>query len=528
MALSAQRRSIMILLLGGLLMGLAVAPWSGFLTAWGAQIPLWLYARQRNYAQLPLAALAWGGGFYGLALSWITGIHPMTWLGIPWLASLSIALFCWATITLWGILLVWIWLLGQAWAAGKMIGLGAPWQTGLRLCWGTALWCALEHLWSSSILWWSPLAYTQSPGNLWLLQWGQLSGPTTITAALVLVNGLGAEILWRYRYAGLSRGQLGRWLGGTLLLWLVIHGGGAWLAQRPLADQAAAAISVGLIQGNIPNTIKLTPQGVQRALEGYTAGYQRLAQNGAAVILTPEGALPYFWEDIVANSPFYQTVLRTQVPVWLGAYGQQGQWNQDYTNSLFAVDGQGRLVGRYDKVKLVPLGEYIPLRAWFGGLIRRLSPLKGELVPGSEAQVFQTPFGAAAVSICYESAFPKRLQRQIQQGATFILSSANNAHYSAAMPAQHHALDVLRAIENDRWLARATNTGYSAIISPRGHTLWRSALNQYQLHQATIYRRTTQTVYSRWGDWLTPVLLALSIGLGILAWMTAQTNPGRG
>ncbi|BFM40582.1 apolipoprotein N-acyltransferase [Synechocystis sp. LKSZ1] len=508
-------------------MGLAVAPWSWFLTAWVAQIPLWLYARRRRNDQLLLGALAWGGGFYGLVLSWITGIHPMTWLGVPWLASLGIALFCWLAITLWGVVLVWFWLLGLALVEQRIIVLSRPWQTSLRLCWGTALWCALEHLWSGSILWWSPLAYTQSPTNLWLLQWGQLSGPTTLTAILVLINGLGAEMFWRYRYSGLSRLGLSQGLGLTFLLLLVVHGGGAYLAQRPLSDKTDEAIQVGLIQGNISNPIKLTPQGIQRALEGYTAGYQSLAKNGAAVILTPEGALPYFWEDIVANGPFYQTVLRTHVPVWLGAYGQQGQQNQDYTNSLFAIDGQGRLVGRYDKVKLVPLGEYIPLRTWLGGLVQRLSPLKGELVPGSEAQVFQTPFGPAAVSICYESAFPERLRRQIQQGATFILSSANNAHYSAAMPAQHHALDVLRAIENDRWLARATNTGYSAIISPRGETLWRSALNQYQLHQAPIYRRTTQTFYSRWGDWLTPCLLGLSGSITFLAWVMTKTNPGR-
>lgn len=83
------------------------------------------------------------------------------------------------------------------------------------------------------------------------------------------------------------------------------------------------------------------------------------------------------------------------------------------------------------------------------------------------------------------------------------------------MPAQHHAQDVMRAIETDRWAVRATNTGYSAIVNPHGRTLWRSGHNTYELHAATIYRRQTQTLYVRWGDWLTPLLLVLSA----LAWL---------
>ena len=78
------------------------------------------------------------------------------------------------------------------------------------------------------------------------------------------------------------------------------------------------------------------------------------------------------------------------------------------------------------------------------------------------------------------------------------------------MPAQHHAQDVMRAIESDRWAARATNTGYSAIVDPRGNTLWISEIDKYAIHADTIYRRGNKTLYLRWGDWLTPALLLLS------------------
>jgi apolipoprotein N-acyltransferase len=82
------------------------------------------------------------------------------------------------------------------------------------------------------------------------------------------------------------------------------------------------------------------------------------------------------------------------------------------------------------------------------------------------------------------------------------------------MPAQHHAQDIMRAIETDRWAVRATNTGYSAFVNPHGKTVWISGHNTYEVHTETIYRRQTQTLYVRWGDWLTPLLLVL----GGLAW----------
>jgi apolipoprotein N-acyltransferase len=86
------------------------------------------------------------------------------------------------------------------------------------------------------------------------------------------------------------------------------------------------------------------------------------------------------------------------------------------------------------------------------------------------------------------------------------------------MANQHHAQDIMRAIETDRWAVRATNTGYSAFINPHGQTLWKSAYNTYETHAETIYPRQTRTLYVRWGDWLTPLLLVLSA----MAWFIVK------
>lgn len=535
---------LIIALASGILMGFTVAPVGAWPLAWIALAPLWVLTSEPAKQQIQSIrySLAWGIGYHGLALSWITGIHPMTWMGVPWLASLAIALFCWTFITFWGAALVASWTAGMALA--NRIAKPSGW---CRVLLGVALWCSLESLWSAGPLWWTSLSYTQSPHNLAILHLGQLSGPSTVTAAVVAVNGLIAEA-WmdkavvqgkfpsqtsRYKNTKTQRirEQTSSWCLGFLVaasgrylciatgLLVGLHLVGFGLYSRPLIQMPDAALKVGIIQGNVPNEIKLYPAGFRRAIGGYTTGYQALASQGVDAVLTPEGALPFLWREVMRSS-FYSTVVEKGIVAWVGAFGEQESQRHagmefeatdvhSITNSLFTITGDGQTFSRYNKVKLVPLGEYIPFEQFLGKLIARLSPLNARMVAGQPSQLFDTPFGRAIASICYESAFAQHFRYQAAAGGEFILSAANNAHYSPAMPAQHHAQDVMRAIETDRWAVRATNTGYSGIVDPHGRTKWISQLNAYELHAATIYRRQTQVLYVRWGDWLTLFLLVL-------------------
>ena len=535
---------LVIALLGGILMGLSVAPVGAFYGAWIALVPLWvllfypqneipknslkvnLQARWKPslldnlklfFNQKTLLAFLWGVGYHGLALFWIMGIHPMTWMGVPWLASLGIAIACWILITFWGAVLVWTWAVGMSFFEKLNISKNFSDKNQLtgvdrafRILFGVALWCVLETLWSQGPLWWSAIAYTQSPHNLILLQLGQLSGFATVTAAIVATNGILGEIILVITAKKPSPWASFRLFLIPLSFLFSLHLLGLYLYNRPLNDLPTQAISIGIIQGNIPNEIKLYPQGLAKAIQGYTDGYQKLAESKVDLVLTPEGALPFYWKDIVSYSPFYQAVLKEKIPVLLGAFGRS---EKDITNSLFVIDAEGKQISRFDKVKLVPLGEYIPFRSIIGGLIKRLSPLEGQFTPGNPQQILMTPVGQAIAAICYESAFGETFRYQAFQGGEFIVTAANNAHYSQAMPAQHHAQDVMRAIETDRWLARATNTGYSAIINPQGRTIWLSELDEYALYSGNIYRRQTKTLYVRWGDWLTPSLCLIAVGI---------------
>ncbi len=489
----------------GLLMGLTVSPINAWYLGWVAIVPLWILVVRSPRSGSLLYGLCWGIGYHGWALSWILGVHPMTWMGVPWLTSLAIAIACLVLITLWGAAVVTLWALGLSWIS-RYVKL----RPLIRVLTGTALWCGIEYLWSQSDLWWSTLALTQSPANLPILHVGQLSGGSTVTAILVAVNGLIAEALlvnWKtQRRSAISLAS------AAGILFFAGHLIGFILTQVPSPTPAAAALQVGIIQGNIPNEIKLYADGRQQAMTNYTQGYRQLVAEKVQVVLTPEGSLPLLPEAI-KQSELYAAILEQGIPMWLGAFGDAGQ---NYTNSLHSIDSQGNFGSRYNKYKLVPLGEYVPFKEVIGQWIKRLSPLEAEQIKGASDQIFDTPFGRAIVGICYESAFGEHFRRQAHQGGEFIMTASNNAHYAAAMPAQHHAQDVMRSIETSRWAVRATNTGYSAIVDPHGHTLWQSALHKFVTHSHQIYRLQNQTLYVRLGDWLTPTLIiSAGVWLGI-------------
>jgi apolipoprotein N-acyltransferase len=547
MKISKQLSSVSLLLLplmGGILMGLTPAPVEAWPLAWIALAPLWfiVFTKTQSVRQRALYGFIWGFCYHGLALFWITGVyHSMNGMGVPWLAKIAITIFCWMFITLWGAFLVAIWAVLFYWIFnwGFRIHQKSRILTLVRVLVGTALWCGLEGLWSSGALWWTSLSYTQSPHNLVILHLAQLSGPATVTATIVTVNGLLGEA-WisylqkskiknqKYLFEGIESPKSQFLSSNSYLplnyiyvavgLLIVSHLIGFGLYNRPLIQPQETALKVGIIQGNIGNDIKLFSAGKRLALERYTYGYERLANQGVDAVLTPEGALPFLWDNLKYES-FYSAILDKGVVVWVGAWGERGK---SYVNSLLTITGTGEVFSIYNKVNLVPLGEYIPFESVIGRLVNRLSPLAANQIPGLPNQIFETPFGRAIAGICYDSTFARHFRRQAAAGGQFILTASNNADYSESMPAQHHAQDVMRSIETDRWAVRATNTGYSAIVDPHGRTLWMSGINTYEIHADTVYKRQTQTLYVRWGDWLTKVLLGL---VGVV-WLLLNKRKG--
>jgi apolipoprotein N-acyltransferase len=296
-----------------------------------------------------------------------------------------------------------------------------------------------------------------------------------------------------------------------------------------LADRPDASFKIGVIQANIPTWVKLTEQGVKASIVDYTQGYLALADQGVDGVLMPEGALPFVWEgDNRRYSALYRAIRDRGVLAWVGTFLAQPEAQPDpaegrtmrYTQSLVAIAGDGEILSRYNKIKLVPLGEYIPFEGILGKILGRLSPLESVLVSGKTDQVFMSPWGPVAAAICYEPPFSGLIRRQVEAGGQFILTASNLDPYGQVLMAQHEAHDVMRSIETDRWLVRATNTGYSGFIDPHGRVQWRSEAARGVVHADWIYGRSSQTLYVRWGNWLTLVLL----GLGILSYAKLFLN----
>ncbi len=485
-------------------MGIIPAPINAWWLAWVSLMPLWTYV-MRTQGKVRRAmglGLIWGIGYQGAALSWLTGLHPMTWMGLSWWTSITIAVACWVFVTLYGAVITALWAGFIAWVAPRL-------PIYSRILTGAVAWAALEWIWTQSPLWWTSLAYTQSPANLVILHLGQLSGPTMITAALVAVNGCLAASWTTIRYRW-------RYQGAAIALFLGLHLLGWSLYIQPLIADQDNALTIGIIQGNIPTRIKLFKQGIELGQKNYESGYRQLADQGVDAVLTPEGAFPFLWQN---QPPLAATIQEKQVVAWLGSFMPD---DHRITQSLITVLPDGSIFSRYNKIKLVPLGEYIPFEPLLGRLIGRLSPVSAQMNLGKRNQRFVTPWGPVIAGICFDSAFPQLFQAQAAQGGEFILTASNNDPYNTRMMAQHHAHDVMRAIETDRWAVRSTNTGYSGVINPHGQTLWRSSPQTFVVHAETIYRRQTQTLYVRWGNWLLPSFVGLSIIVGRLSFIQTK------
>ncbi|MBE9109934.1 apolipoprotein N-acyltransferase [Nodosilinea sp. LEGE 07298] len=499
--------------LSGVLMAIALPPWSLWPLPWVGLVPLWWVVMVTPSVALAAAyGLLWGLVYYGISLAWITHLHPLMWMGVPWLSSIAIALFAWIFIVLWGSVCIAVWGGAIAWLTRRWSG---------RSLWlvlaGAALWCTLETLRNYSPLDWSPLSLTQSPNNLWILHLTRLSGPQIISAILVATNGLLAIAITPHpggsRSASVPSSSRRPFALTACALVLASHLLGALLYAQATPVSPDQSLALGLVQGNVPTREKLTPQGVRQALQGYTEGYLALVDQGVDAVVTPEGALPQLWNP---NSPqiaaILQTVGQAGVPLWLGTFAPvPGEGRPQYTQSILELRADGQYHGRYNKVQLVPLGEYIPFEALLGRLISRLSPLESYLVPGQPVQQFETSVGKGIVGICYESAYSRLFRRQTRAGGEFMVTASNNDPYPVWMMMQHHGFDVLRAVESDRWALRVTNTGLSGLVDNHGRTLWLGEPQTYLIHRAELERRQTLTPYVRWGDWLTPLLLGLTV-----------------
>ena len=172
-----------------------------------------------------------------------------------------------------------------------------------------------------------------------------------------------------------------------------------------------------------------------------------------------------------------------------------------FHNSAYLMTPDGRSAGKYDKVHLVPFGEYVPLKRWLP-FIKKMVAQVGDFRPGKKGSTLKWNDHRVGMLICYEIIFPGLPRSMVQNGADLLVNITNDAWFGRSSAAyQHFSMAVLRAVENRRSIARAANTGISGFIDPCGRISQSTALYEEAAVTASVALMQSRTRYSRWGDW---------------------------
>jgi apolipoprotein N-acyltransferase len=285
-----------------------------------------------------------------------------------------------------------------------------------------------------------------------------------------------------------------------------------------------------LVQENIPVDENWTRDTFQRTLRDLIdltvkADSSTTSSFGAPgsqtdkpdLIVWPESPAPFFTTDPLFQDPVSQMARETRTWVVTGSIGstpatQTGKSPSEVFNSAALISPSGNWSGRYDKVHLVPFGEYLPfpkLFAFAGGLTKEV----GEFTPGTSRAPLAAGSIPLGIFICYESVFPDDVRQFANNGAQVFVNLSNDGWYGdSGAYAQHLNQTRMRAIENDRWILSSTDTGVTAAIDPYGRVVARMARKERGAMVAPYALTSVTTFYTRHGDWFAWLCAIISAG----------------
>ncbi|NJD34010.1 MAG: apolipoprotein N-acyltransferase [Betaproteobacteria bacterium] len=455
---------------------LGFAPFDRYFAVWpaptlalGGLFLLW--RRSATAREAMLLGLAWGAGFFLCGVSWVYVSLSQFGGMAPPLAAVATLLFC----------------LYLALFPALAGGLFLRWRRNTtRDVWLFAgLWTLAE--WLRGTLFtgfpWLAVGYSQSPPSP-LAGWASVLGMYGVGFIVALIAGMFAAA-WRKPAA---------WISILLLLGL-----GGLLRAMDWTQAVGAPVTVSLLQGNVPQSLKWDPQRLPLSVETYV----RLARaHPATLTVLPETAIPLYFNQVPRD------VLRDLTRHGDALLGVAiGTTDGGYANGVVALTPQ--LVARaYTKRHLVPFGEYPPPGfAWFFNFAR--IPMSNFTAGPPRQEPLEVAGQRIAPNICYEDLFGEELLGALP-AATLLVNFSNTAWFgdSLAQP-QHLQIAQLRAIETGRVMLRATNTGMTAMVGANG--IVAAALPPFSVDALVVQAqgRSGLTPYARWGN-----LLALLIAIG--------------
>ena len=480
--------------------------------AWIALVPLLIAIREKPwktaFGQGWLAGLV----FFVGTLSWvINAMHQYGQIPLPvsFFIMLLLAGYCALFVALFAAILV---------ALTDARGLLRPWTAA-------ALWVTLEwlrgHLFSGFP--WALLGYSQYHA-LSVIQIADVTGVYGISFLLVLVNALVARLaevlgsrVWRD-----AQPVPVPWVtvvvAAALFAFVVDYG--HWRLDPRNNPANEHSLHIGLVQPNVDQAQKWDVALRRQTIDRYKKLTAQVVQE-VDLVVWPEAATPFFFD---AETDYREELLRfvreRGVPLLFGspAMDSRTDGGPRLFNSAYLVSGTGMVLDRYDKVHLVPFGEYVPLKPILFFLNKLVVGL-GDFVPGSGPRVMSGPSGHLGLVICFEVIFPDLVRQFVDQGADYMVTITNDAWFGrTSAPYQHFAMVVFRAVENRVPFARAANTGISGFIDAEGHILRTTDLFVESALSGEVRIGGTRTIYTAYGDLFTVGCAILTLLVAIRTW----------
>ena len=478
--------------LSGAMLSLCFPPAGLWFLAWVALVPWMVVLRATTGGRALLASWLGGMVFFGALLSWLNLFGFL-----PWLVAAAVEGF---TLMLWG---------ASQRCTGRMI-------PALRMVGAAALWCSLEWLRGLGAFGftWGWLGYSQAP-VLWLLPMARVVGTVGVSFVIVLANAALAELVM----PSFARDPHGRplrrslfGLAATAALILVLRAWGA-AAPGPRGPAVTAAIVQGSAHGPLVaedvNT-PLTREEQEAAMNRYAALTAEAARKRPALIVWPESAIPNAPEEASWLAARLARIA-DEADAWLLAGGAYVDEEGRTFNSAYLYSPSGHVTARYDKVRLVPFGEYVPGRSWLP-LLHRYPIRDFDFAAGSVPRMLQAGTVTIGPMICFESIFPTISWGLAERGAQVVVVITNDAWFGRTAAAeQHRQIAVLRAAETGRWVLRGASTGISAIIAPDGRIVAEAGLYQPKVLSAEIRLAEPGQPGQRFGTAFAWLMIALSI-----------------
>jgi apolipoprotein N-acyltransferase len=492
------KSQLVLAAISGLLMIAAFPKLDQGWLAWVALVPLLLALRQTDWRR---------GLVTGLVTGLVCNLGLMYWTVLTMHVYGQLPLFL--SIGLLFLLAAYMALYVGAFGMAVPAICRLPWHLTVV---APALWVALELLRGRLFTGfpWELLGYSQHDA-LWVLQCADLFGVYGISALIVLVNAALAlavlhwlEKAWQAVMVLRSMAIRTGILTAGLLVAVCVYG---IVRIHTIDTETAAAdkITVAVVQGNIDQAHKWDP-GFQLLT---TAKYKNLSMQAAAgkpdLIVWPETATPfYFLHAPLLSRMVIEGIKEAGTHFIIGSPSVTRSGDSDtisYHNSAYLVGPNGDTLGKYDKVHLVPFGEYVPLKRFLPFLGKMVAQV-GDFKPGRPGTTLPWADHPIGMLICYEVIFPELVGALVDNGARILVNITNDAWFDRTSAAyQHFSMAVFRAVENRRMLVRAANTGISGYIDPCGRIVSATGLFEDAVAAAPVALLQSTSWYSRRGDW---------------------------